>query len=544
MRRLFDRGAEMRDGVRLSADVYLPDDPALLPAPAILVRTPYDNTREDYLDWAQRFTAHGYPLVVQDCRGRGDSDGVFTPWADDFHDGYDTVQWVAEQPWCDGQVGMVGGSYMAWVQWTAAAQHPPALKAMVAAGSPGRWFRDWPYRWGALWAEDYVEWVNRISGRSYQPQGIIDWRDLHQHRQPRRLDDTLGRSMPHWQETLDHDTYDAFWHRLDITGYEAMTIPVLHVTGWFDGCAPGSFHHFAEMRARSPVPEQQALLVGAWGHGAACRTGQAIEGVWEFGPQANLDLPAIWLAWFDYWLRGVGELPVPPVRYFAMGANTWRDATAWPPADATQSALYLTAAGGLSETRPDAGQRTYVYDAHDPTPGAAQLSSEPLPDWSPRDLAFLLQRPDVLTYTAPAVREPTEVAGPVKVRLYAASSAADTDFAAILADVAPDGAAVFLSHGITRASYRTSLATRTLLRPHEPELFEIELADVAHVVQPGHALRLLVCSSLFPYYHPNPNTGAGYGDEGAGDYASAQQTVLSGGELASHLLLYVRNPEP
>ena len=172
MRRLFDVSTPMRDGVRLSADVYLPDTTTT--APAILVRTPYDNTRADYISWAQRFTAHGYPLVVQDCRGRGDSDGVFTPWADDFADGYDTVQWVAEQPWCDGQVGMVGGSYMAWVQWTAAALHPPALKAMVAAGSPGRWFRDWPYRWGAFLAEDYVEWVNRISGRTYQSQGIID----------------------------------------------------------------------------------------------------------------------------------------------------------------------------------------------------------------------------------------------------------------------------------------------------------------------------------------------------------------------------------
>jgi putative CocE/NonD family hydrolase len=541
MRRLFDLSTTMRDGVRLSADVYLPETDT--PAPAILVRTPYDNTRQDYISWARRFTAHGYPLVVQDCRGRGDSDGVFTPWADDFEDGYDTVQWVADQPWCDGQVGMLGGSYMAWVQWTAASLHPPALKAMVAAGSPGRWFRDWPFRFGAFLAEDYVEWVNRISGRTYQPQTIIDWNDLHQNRHPRSMDVTLGRPMPHWQEVLDHDTYDDFWHRLDIHGYEEMHIPVLHVTGWFDGCAPGSFHHYYAMLDRSPVPEQQALLVGAWGHGGACSTGRAIEGVWDLGPQADLDLPAVWLAWFDYWLRDAKENPLPPVRYFAMGVNAWRDATSWPPVDTSRLTLYLVADGSLAKHPPQAGLRTFVYDPHDPTPGAEQLSSDPLPDWSPRNLAFLDGRADVLSYTAEAVKEPVEIAGPIHVSLHAASSALDTDFAAILADVAPDGTSVLISHGIMRASYRNSLGSPSLLKPHLPEQFRIEMADVAHVLAPGHALRLLVCSCLFPYYHPNPNTGAGYGEEIDGDYAAARQTVLSGGDLASQISLYVRTAE-
>jgi len=357
------------------------------------------------------------------------------------------------------------------------------------------------------------------------------------------MDTTLGRPMPHWQEALDHDTYDDFWHRLDITGYNEMHIPVLHVTGWFDGCAPGSFHHFHEMRDHSPVPAQQALLVGAWGHGGACNTGRAIEGVWDLGPQANLDLPAVWLAWFDHWLRGAGENPLPPVRYFAMGANAWRDATSWPPADTARATLYLAADGSLTEHVPDSGLRTYLYDANDPTPGAAHLSPEPLPDWSPRHLAFLEQRPDVLSYTAAPVQEAVEIAGPVQVVLHAGSSAPDTDFAAILADVAPDGTSTFFSHGIMRASYRDSLTSPTPLHPHQPEHLVIELADVAHVVQPAHALRLLICSCLFPYYHPNPNTGAGYGEEADGGYAAARQTVLSGGEQASHLSLYVRAPE-
>ncbi|MFT4037344.1 MAG: CocE/NonD family hydrolase [Thermomicrobiales bacterium] len=538
MRRLFDQRAPMRDGVHLSADVYLPDDAA--PQPAILVRTPYDNTREDYLEWAQRFTAHGYPVAVQDCRGRGDSDGTFIPWADDFNDGYDTIAWVAGQPWCDGQVGMMGGSYMAWVQWTAAARNPPALKAMVAAGSPGRWFRDWPYRFGAFWAEDYVEWVNRVSGRTYQSQNIIDWNDLHQNRHPRSMDVTLGRPMPHWQEALDHDTYDDYWRGLSITGYEQMDIPVLHVTGWFDGCAPGSFHHFREMTRRSPAADRQSLLLGAWGHGGACRSGRAIEGVWDLGEQANLDLPEVWLAWFDRWLRGQPGEIAPPVRYFAMGVNAWRDAAAWPPEDAVQQTLFLSAEGALTKETTASGLRTFIYDANDPTPAMPQLSPDPLPDFSPRDLAFLEARSDVLIYTAAPVTDVVEIAGPVAVYLQAASSAPDTDFAAVLADVSPDGRSVFISHGIVRAAYRKSLATPIHLQPHHPVDLDIELADVAHALLPGHALRLIICSCLFPYYHPNPNTGLRYGEEEDGVYAVARQTVLSGGETASALRVYVR----
>jgi uncharacterized protein len=540
MRRLFDLGATMRDSVRLSADVYLADDEAA--APAILVRTPYDNTRRDFVDWARYFTGHGYAVVLQDTRGRGDSDGVFTPWLDDFDDGYDTVEWVAAQDWCDGKVGMLGGSYMAWVQWTAAARNPPHLVTLVTAGSPGRWFRDWPYRFGAFWAEDYVEWVNRISGRSYQPSTLIDWTDLHEHRNPRTMDVVLGRPMPHWQECLDHTTLDAFWQRLQITGYEEMNLPALHVTGWFDGCAPGEFHHFREMATHSPAARDQSLLVGAWGHGGACATGRAIAGALDLDPDASLDLQAVWLAWFDRWLRGIDGDPMPPVRYFAMGANVWRDADAWPPSDAVEWPLYLHADGSLAaEPAETPDSRTFAYDPTDPTPGMERLSAEPLDDWSPRDLAFLERRADVLVYTSEPFAEPIEIAGPIHLVVQASSSAVDTDFAAILGDVDVDGRAIFLSHGILRASFRESLSDPTPLVPGERYELTIEMADLGHVVLPGHRLRVIVTSCLFPYYHPNPNTGARYGEERVGDAIVAEQTIYAGPDAPSHLTVFVRH---
>jgi uncharacterized protein len=540
VRRMFDLGATMRDGVRLSADVYLPDDETA--APAILVRTPYDNTRPDFVSVARRFTAHGYPFVIQDTRGRGDSDGIFTPWRDDFDDGYDTVEWVAAQSWCNGKVGMLGGSYMAWVQWTAAARKPPHLVTLVTAGSPGRWFRDWPYRFGTLWAEDYVEWVNRVSGRSYQPPTLIDWNDLHEHRHPRAMDITLGRSMSHWQECLDHTTFDDFWQQLAITGYEEMDLPALHITGWFDACAPGEFHHYHEMVARSPASRHQSLLVGAWGHGGACTTGRAIEGALDLGAEASIDLPAVWLAWFDRSLRGVDGEPMPPVRYFAMGANAWRDADAWPPSNGSEQAFYLTADGSLSAEPPmTSSSQSYDYDPASPTPGIEHLSSDPLDDWSPRELGFLERRSDVLVYTSERMEAPLEIAGPVHLLLQASSSAVDTDFAGILADVDPDGQAIFVSHGILRAPFRESLSNPMPLVPGERYSLLIELADLGHVVLPGHRLRLIVTSCLFPYYHPNPNTGASYGEEREGDYRVASQTVYSGSAHTSRLTFFVRS---
>jgi len=530
MRSLFDLGQTMRDGVRLSADVYLPE--AEDAVPAILMRTPYDNTRADYVALARFFTTVGYAVVLQDCRGRGDSDGIFVPWLSDFDDGYDAVEWVAAQQWCNGQVGMLGGSYLAWAQWAALTQRPPHLVTMVTSGSPGRWLRDWPFRWGAFWAEDYVEWVNRCSGRSYQPATIIDWSVVHHQRVPREMDAVLGRPMPHWQEVLDHPTMDAFWERHVITGYETFDLPVLHITGWFDACAPGELHHFREMVTKSPAAERQTLLLGAWDHGGACGTGKAVAGEFDLGPDATIDIRQVWLDWFDTWLR-TGAKPSqdwPRVRYYAMGANRWSDADAWPPSASTRQSLYLsnTDARLLPTPPSESVEVRYAYDPNDPTPALDGLTADPLPEWAPRSTTFLEGRPDTVVYTSDPFTEALEIVGPVHLILYASSDAPDTDFAALLSDVAPMGTATLLSHGILRASFRESLSNPTPLARDKIHELTIELADIAHVVLPGHRLRLLVLSSLFPYYHPNPNTGDLYGDETENRRVVANQIVWSG----------------
>jgi len=214
--RLFGLRAPMRDGASLATDVALPSTQGSWPT--ILLRTPYLRSDERITGYASAFTEHGFAFVAQDVRGRGDSDGEWTVWSDEFDDGYDTIEWLAEQSWCDGQIGMLGGSYEAWVQWAAASRKPKHLTTLATSGSPGKWFRDWPFRSGGLIANDYFSWLGSTSGRINQAMPFPDWGWLAEHPDLRTLDVESGRAIPAWQEVLEHETYDQYWQSLEIGG--------------------------------------------------------------------------------------------------------------------------------------------------------------------------------------------------------------------------------------------------------------------------------------------------------------------------------------
>jgi putative CocE/NonD family hydrolase len=295
------------------------------------------------------------------------------------------------------------------------------------------------------------------------------------------------------------------------------------------------------MVARSPAAARQSLLLGAWDHAGACVTGVAVPGTLDLGPSASLDLPAVWLEWFDRWLsnRPGARQSWPVVRYFAMGANRWRDADAWPPSEATEQSWFLHGDGMLAAEPPSSpSKRSYRYDPDDPTPALPALLSAPLPEWSARDIGYLDCRRDVLIYTSEPLREPVETAGPIAVTFQVSSTAVDTDFAVILADLAPDGGSALLSHGILRAAFRDSLERPEPLVPGDRYRLAIEANDLGHAFLPGHRLRLVVCSALFPYYHPNPNTGALYGDES--DRVAATQTIYHDPAAPSFLSVRIR----
>lgn len=540
--RLFDLQVPMADGVCLSTDVVLPGTSGAWPA--ILIRTPYSKVNDRILEWASFFADYGYAVVAQDVRGRGDSGGDWEPWISEFDDGHDTVEWIASQDWCSGKVGMLGGSYEGWVQWAAATRHPAHLAAMVTSGSPGRWFRDWPYRFGAFFAADYLEWLNRTAGRVVQPVPFPSWAWLVDHPSLRSLDTDTGRPLAAWQAALDHPTYDSYWHSLDIGGYEQMDIPVLHVTGWFDGCAPGEIHHFHQMRKLSPAADRQSLVVGPWDHHAAVVTGLAVEGDLAISAQGTVDLRLVWERWFARWLKDdqAGSDPAgsddAAVRYYSLGVNQWRESSSWPPAGSEEYVLFLQADGSASsEPAVTEAVREYEYDPGRPVLSMLRLHNRDRLEWAPRPAVLIDGREDVLRYKMAPARAPLPIAGPVRAVLHASTTGTDTDFVVSLGYVRADGSTTIVADGIVRAAMRASLETVSLLEPGEIYALEVEVNDIALELAPGESLEIAVSSSLAPNYHPNPNTGLGY----AGDAPAivVRQAIYHGGRYPSRLILSV-----
>jgi len=539
MQAIFDAGVVMRDHTRLSGNVFLPEYGGN--HPAVLVRTCYNKSRKPYQQLAAFFCEHKYAFAAIDVRGRGDSDGDWQPWENEFRDGFDAIEWIAQQPWSNGKVATLGGSYEAWVQWAAANMLPPHLTTMITSGSPGHWFHDWPYRGGALAAADYLEWLNLTSGRTIQPPFIKDLAWIRAQVYLRSIDNALGREMPYWQTCLDHTCYDSYWQQMKIDAYAQMDFPVLHITGFYDACAAGQLHHFQQMKDVSPAKNAQHLLFGPWDHHNAIHTGRAVENEHlGLNSDANINLRRIWLQWLDHWMKGKqNEVPDwRPVRYYAMGAGGWRVSRQWPPSDAQAQCFYLHADGQITRTAKGKTQtRGYVYQPTDPATPLTDLSNNLVSlEWFPYQTGGLTQREDVLAYTSAPMEDDLQVAGPVEAHLTIASSAVDTDFVVILADLHPDGRAVMLSQGILRASFRGSKTEPSPLQPGKITSLKVQLSDIAHVFRPRHSMQILITSSLFPWFHPNPNSGKNYGE--MTEPIAASQTVYHDGTLPSYIKLW------
>ena len=550
---LFDQRVPMRDGVTLSADVYLPAGDG--PHPAILQRTPYDNTVPLWTGIAKYFAARGYAFVSQDVRGRCDSDGQWEPFVNEAEDGFDTVEWVAAQPWCDGQVAMMGGSYGGLVQWLAAREGPPHLKTMVSTAAAGRIMEELPWHFGKVMPPWAMWWLNMVGGRGVQPNTIPDWGPVIRARPARDADLALGRLNTVWRKWLSHPTYDDYWRRMSMLDrFAQVDLPVLHITGWFDGDQWGQLFYWREMARCSPAAARQYLLSGPWDH-AGTRTPQPRHGGLEFGGHAVPDMNAVHLKWFDYWLKGQGGAPVDfapgaRVRIFLMGENRWRDDPTWPPPQSAAVPFYFHSGGAantlggdgrLDEAAPGADEPPdrYTYNPEDPTPSSQEPYDYP---GGPEvlDRRWLLRRDDVAVYTSAPLEEPLELAGHPFVVVHACTDVPDTDFAATLFDVHPDGRSVALADGIMRACYREDAGRPSAepLRPGEPFTCRIELLATANVFLPGHRIRVAVMSARWPAYDRNPNTGAPVGEDG--ETRLAHQVILHDAAHPSHLLAPVR----
>jgi putative CocE/NonD family hydrolase len=542
----------MRDGVKLAADVWLPDAPGRYPV--LLARTPYMKTGLGLSQWAHYFASRGYVFAIQDTRGRGDSEGQFDAFFGEGKDGHDTIEWLAAQPWSNGRVGMLGPSYLGTAQWLAARERPPHLVCMAPTAAAGRWFEEFPYMGGAFSASIALAWVNEVSLRIDQEPNLenADWARILAHRPLLTADTVLGRTMPLYRDWLTHSTTGPYWDRLRFTSkdFAAIDIPTLTTTGWYDGDQPGALFYWRGLMANAPHRDRHFLVVGPWRHIEAFRGGSTTVGDSEFSPASILDTRAIHLAFFEWCLKGVkGESPgfeSPRARIYVTGADVWRTFDDYPPAAALPRQLYLTSGGHAKSSTGDgklhweraagAPPDRFTFDPKNPVPGN-------LGDWG-MDRQALQRRDDVLVYTSDVLKEPLEVIGSVVVDLQAASDARDTDFTAVLSDVGPDGRALMLGPlvGIRRARYRHGYEREELLTPGKVERFHIELFDIAHSFAPGHRIRLEISSSAAPSYSPNQNTGNPVATDT--EWKVAHQTIYHDRTRASSITLPVMTRVP
>jgi hypothetical protein len=550
----------MRDGVRLSTDVYLPEGPG--PFPVILIRTPYSNNVDYNVQDGVYFAQRGYAVVIQDVRGRFDSEGAWAPFVHEAEDGYDAQEWCGTQPWSTGKVGTSGASYLALTQWLAAPLRNRHLTCMAPRVGFSNLYHNWVYTGGAFQLGFNLRWgAVQMNGRANQLQYL--WMPPEQHYSTlfRHLplitgDARAGRDCAFYREWIRHPDYGPYWEGLGNVErhYAAIDVPALGMGGWYDVFLQGTLNNFRGVRAHGASERArrgQKVLIGPWIHSLGERGTQSRTGDIDFGPEALVDLRAEELRWFDHWLRGVdtGLEAEPAVRVFVMGANRWRTADDWPIPGTRAVPHYfhgdghansLWGDGRLDRTPPtEEPPDRFVYDPDDPVPtlGGSTCCGEDITPVSmgPRDQRPAEWRPDVLCYTTPPLETGVEVTGPIRVVLWAASSAPDTDFTAKLVDVFPSGYAMNVAQGILRARYRDSFERPSPLEPGRVTRFEIDCWSSSNLFRPGHRIRVEISSSNFPQFDRNPNTGHPFGLDA--ERQRATQTVFHDARYPSHIVL-------
>ncbi|MDA8310567.1 MAG: CocE/NonD family hydrolase [Actinomycetota bacterium] len=538
-RRVFEVGIPMRDGIELAADVYLPDDEPLGPVPAVVEVTPYNKDNEAIMaDDAELWRSNGYVFVAVDVRGRGKSEGKWLAFVNDPKDVHDTIEWVAAQRWCDGNVGTTGLSYMGWVQWAGASERPPHLKAMISTSAAGRWQQEIPYTNGVFQLY-FAWWAYATRRRIEEAYGVMttDWESVLRTLPVGALGSVIDVAGPNWELLVGHDTLDDFWQALRYDDrYREIDVPCLHVTGWYDlEDLLGAFHHYEGMQT-SPAREHQYLLVGPWSHVKSRYPDRECGGL-DFGPEAAWDMDAEHLRWFDHWLKGkdTGLSSVKRVRVFEPGRNTWRGADSWPLSNG-ERVLYL--APGRLEGRPPAEEAatSYRYDPRDPVTTPMDIRRYPFEDVTMEQTATEA-RGDVVCFTSDPLKEELTVSGWATLELFASTDGSDTDWHVKLTDVHPDGRSFRVTQGCLRGACYRSLEKPEPLVPGQTHRFEVELWPTHHVFLPGHRVRVTVTSSDFPWFARSLNRFGHFAE--MAEPRVALNTVHHGGARASRLRLPV-----
>ena len=505
----FDQRVPMRDGITLSADVYRPVDSLHTSKkyPVILTRTPYMKLNERMLVSAKYFAERGYVFMAMDVRGRGDSDGTFVPYINEGQDGYDAIEWCASQPWSDGNVGTIGSSYPGCIQWLAALQKPPHLKAMVVRVTPSDPFVETPT---GLPSPITLCWLHYVSGHMNQLMEAVDWEHVYEHLPLITMDIQAGRYNANWRANIEHPQLDKYWDPLCYQyKLDQIDVPVLHISGWYDDEQIGTPLNYIGMTTRGAqdaARASQRLLMGPWGHVV---NSKSILGEVDFGPQSLVDMRAEELRWFNRWLKGYTNISATPeefsVRIFVMGDNEWRDEREWPLARTQWTPFYLHSGGSansrfgdgtLSIDMPENEPTdTYQYNPAHPVPFITDPTSTQI--GGPDDYSAIERRDDVLVYMTEPLKEEVEVTGPIRVDLYASSSAPDTDFMTKLVDIWPSGFVQRLCDGMVRARFREGMDRPSLIEPGKIYKFSIDCWNTCQVFKTGHRIGLEIVPAPF-----------------------------------------------
>ena len=543
----------MRDGVLLEADVFRPDAPGKFPT--LLLRSYHGTT--GFMNMALYFARRGYAVAMVDVRGRYDSEGEFEFYVHEPEDGFDTQQWLGQQSWCSGKIGTFGHSYNGFTQLMPAPLQSPHVLCMIPSSAQQTNFGH-IYNEGVLQLNVVITAGLFGSGRVLQPtiagvysgDPFLDYDEIYR-RLPliTALDDIVD--LPNVKKWIQHSTYDDYWKAHGIRDkYHLIKAPAYFIHGWYGNLLREGWRNFTGFRKQggSPAARQGTrIIVGPWTHRV-----NYVDPDWavDFGDDTTYDSLDFHVRWYDFWLKGVenGLEEEPPIKIFVMGANQWRLEHEWPLARTRFTPFYLQSGGkanslhgdgSLTAGGPvlDAPTDGFVYDPEYPVPTlGGRISTNPELQ-GPRDRRAVQVRPDVLVYTSEPLQEDLEVTGPVELKLYAASSAVDTDFTAALTDVYPDGRAILICEGIHRASFRESLEHPAPIEPGKVYEYTVSLWETSNVFKAGHRIRLEVSSSDYPRYARNLNTGNRPGL--SAEMVKARQTIYHNERYPSRLVLPV-----
>jgi len=562
----------MRDGTCLATDVFRPDAPGRFPV--LVNRGPYgkDSYVENPHHSVWYFPEHGYVVLSQDCRGRFESEGDYDPLFQESNDGWDTVEWAARQPWSNGRVATTGQSYLAATQYTLATADPlpPHLQTMAPVSASSDFHQSWVYHTGGAMEWGWMVPYAILKGRNtLERAGLSDLLsemdkyvlepgnfgqpltdEWYQHLPLRDWIDRLKEAAPYFHEYFDQELDGPYWWKIGLKQHlQRINMPMFHISSWYDIFLEGALTAFSEISERgatSLAKENQKLLVGPWAHirpFTEPNTGGC--GDIDFGEAAAIELHEHLRRWFDHWLKDedTGYLDEPSVNIFVMGENQWRQEDEWPLARTHYTKFYLhgdtpanskNGGGYLSTVPPDDDKPDeYIYDPENPVP--TKGGNTLIIPFGVANQSETEARDDVLVYSTPPLEKDTEITGPIKMHLFAATSAIDTDFTAKLVDVHPDGYSQNLQDGIVRARFRTSVAQPSFVEPGRVYPYVIDLWSTSHLVKKGHQIRVDISSSNFPRFDRNPNTGATLGVDSK--LEKAKQTVYHNSTYPSHIVL-------